>query len=118
MAQLSQARLKRYDNDLARVQKRASDAVTAAFRAWQAQHLNATVAETREELIELVVGAAQSFGDAAGELAASFYDERMEASGVSVPPAEIPELPDEAIKAIEKRVRYLLRDMSDDWEVL
>lgn len=114
MSALSRERLLRYDSDLSAVEGAAEDVATREFLAWRAANLDASVAEVREHAKALVVDVLGRYGDAAGELAARLYDEQAESAGADVPPAEIPDVGQGTLDAIDSRVRYLVGRISGD----
>ena len=108
MSALSRARLERYDSDLSAVEGAAEEVATREGLWWRAENPEATVAEVRDHVKALVVDVLDRYGDAAGELAARLYDEQAESAGTDVPPAEIPDVGEAALDAIDSRARYLV----------
>lgn len=107
MAEVARARLERLDRDLAKVEAAAQRAVERECRAWRAANLEAGPAEVREHVKASVGAALSAYGDAAGKLAADLYDEVAEQAGADVPPAELPDVGQEALDAIDRQARYL-----------
>lgn len=113
MTAVTRARLERLDGGLGKVGDAAEAAVARGYRAWRAANLNAGAEEAREQVKRLAESALSVYGDAAGKLAADFYDEVAERAGADVPPAELPGIGQEALDAIDRRARYLA-GLADD----
>lgn len=116
MSRLTREELRRYDSGLEKAESAASDAAMSALERWRAANLNASTAEVRDQAIAIVEAVLDRYGDAACELSARLYDEQAEAAGADVGPAELPEVGDEALAAIERQVRYLAGRLVDDGE--
>lgn len=114
MTAVSRARLELLDRSLGKVEAAAEVAALREYRSWRAANLNAGIAEIKEHIKALAESALYTYGDAAGKLAADFYDEVAESAGADVPSAELPDIGDGALDAIDRRVRYLVGRLEDD----
>lgn len=114
MSELSRARLERYDSELAAVESAAERAASDELASWWSSHLDASVQEVRDHATALVRSLLDRYGDAAGELACRLYDERAESAGADVPPAELPDVGEDTLRAIDRRVRYLAGRIADE----
>lgn len=92
--EISKRDWKRYIDRLSAIDKKAAD----TMQFWMQENPDADV----EELIWVAQNVAGRYGEAAGALACEMYDAVAAAQGVSVPPAEIADVPDygETAKAV------------------
>ncbi len=92
--EISKRDWKRYIDRLSAIDKKAAD----TMQFWMQENPGADV----EEMIWVAQNIAGRYGEAAGALACEMYDAVATAQGVSVPPAEIAEIPDygETAKAV------------------
>lgn len=97
---LSRDDLVAYDRDLGDIEGRAEEAAMRAYDAMRASDLNASVAEVREGVKDIVDGTLSSYGDTACERACELY----EVLGGKT--AEIPEVDDETRSAIDRQARF------------
>lgn len=102
-----------YDESLERVATAAGESAERAYDAMRAANLNATVADVRESLIDLIESIASRYGDAASEVAASLYDAMAKGAGANVGPAELADEPQDGGSTIDRRVRYLVRELAE-----
>lgn len=114
MTTVSRARLELLDRSLGKVEDAAEAAAVREYRAWRAANLSADAAQVREHIKALAESALYAYGDAAGKLAADFYDEVAESAGADVPPAELPDIGREALDAIDRSARYLVGRIAED----
>lgn len=109
-------RLGRYGDAVDRVAEAAGEAAAGALGRMRAESPGASVAEVREAAIAVVGAARASYGEAAGELAATLYDQLAFEAGADVPPAAIADADEEDLAAVERRVRYLVGALVPDRE--
>ena len=110
---LTARELSDYDEKLERVAVAAGNSAARAYDALRVQDLNAPVADVRESIIDLIESLTSRYGDAASEVAASLYDSMAERSGADVEPAELADETQDEERAIDKRVRYLVRELAE-----
>lgn len=108
--------LDRYGERLDAVAEKAGEAAARMYDAMRARNPNTSVEEVREELVSIVESVLASYGDMACEVAADEYDAMARESGAKLPRAELPEIDDEAMSAIEGRIRYIVGDLAHDGE--
>ena len=102
-----------YDKKLGQVARAAGESAVWAYDAMRAANLNASVADVRESVIDLVESLASKYGDAASEVAATLYDSMAEGAGAAVRPAELADESQDERLAIDRRVRYLVRELAE-----
>ena len=91
-----------YKNRLAQISQKAADELTA----WIDAHGGVGVAD-RNDLISYAYALTAQYGEASGAYTAQYYDDMANLSGVTVPPAEVAELPSygEVAKAINGTIK-------------
>lgn len=116
MSTITRGQLQDYDRALSNVESMAGENAMAAYSKWRARNLNASVAEVREEMKDIVIAELDAYGNAACELAARFYDQCVSDASADLEPASIPDAPEEASSAIDKRCRWIVGRIVDDGE--
>ncbi len=91
---ISQSDWLRFANRMGEIDTRAGD----LMRKW----IEANGTENRDALIEYANALVQKYGEASGELACQMYEAIAEAQGITIPPAELADLPSygEVAKAV------------------
>lgn len=114
MSTISRKMIEAYDSALSQTELKAQKSAEAAFDAWRAKNLHASIAEIREEMKAIVLAELDSYGNAACELGARFYDQCVENSSASLDPASIPDVTDETRDAIDRKCRWIAGLIADE----
>lgn len=107
-------RLDRYSRELNALADEAERVAMAAYDAMRKADPNASIADIREGIKAIVEAVTASYGQAAGELSCELYDELAEASGASVPQADLGDVDDDTIEAIDSSARYIVGAFASD----
>lgn len=113
---ISRERIDRYSRELNALTDEAERVAMTAYDTMRSADPNVPVAEVREGIKAIVEAIAASYGQAAGELACEFYDELAEAAGAQVPQADLSDIDDKTIEAIDARARYIVGALVADKE--
>lgn len=116
MSTISRKMIEAYDSALSQTELKAQKSAGAAFDAWRAQNLNASIADIREEMKDIVLAELDSYGNAACELGARFYDQCVEESSANLDPASIPDVGDDTEEAIDRKCRWIAGLVADENE--
>lgn len=107
---VTQRDLARYRNAVDEQADLARAYVSSALEAYFAQNPGASTADGREFAIALLETALPNFADAAGTLAADFFDEMMEAEGIDAV-SELYDTTDYSV--VEDKVRFFADRLND-----
>ena len=114
MSTISRKMIEAYDSALSQTELKAQKSAEAAFDAWRAQNLHASIADIREEMKAIVLAELDSYGNAACELGARFYDQCV--SSANLDPASIPDVGDDTEEAIDRKCRWIAGLIADENE--
>lgn len=115
---LRSSELDAYSAELNAVCDEAAQVAMEAYDAMRRSDPGASVADVREGIIGIVESVLDTYGDAAGELAAERYDAMAADSGTDVHEALISEEDDAMAEAIDRRARYIVGALVPDREDL
>lgn len=113
---IAEARLDTYSSELNAIADEAERVAMAAYDAMRKADSNASIADIREGIKEIVESVVASYGQAAGDLACELYEELADAAGADVPGAAPSEEDDEMADAIDSRARYVVGSLIPERE--
>lgn len=105
-----------YSAEVNAVSDEAAQAAMDAYDRMREADIDASAADIRDGIIDIVESIVASYGGAVSEISAEVYDALAEASGADVEPAELDEEDDAMRAAIERRARYIVGDLVQERE--